>query len=264
METLTNKLKLIQARQNAIAEFPSIKKDATAKVRTKTGGEYSYKYSNLKTIMDAIQPKLTEHGLGIIHDCSDSDTDNDVISVTTILYHTSGEFIQITSREKQSLNLFYMQHVQGSGTVKTYLKRYNISDLLNLVTEEDTDGNNPAPEKLPNNPGNTQPPKTDNSPPKSDVIVDSSGTHRYYPKEWKFNEAYQNAKGLISTSDWQGICKLAAANIKLPISKKDKVNILAKWIKGQYGYSFFDLTKDNIDEVLDILSNNAEIITEKK
>ena len=56
--------------------------------------------------MAAVQPKLTENGLGIIHDCSDSDIDNDIISVTTILYHTSGEFIQITSREKQSLNVF--------------------------------------------------------------------------------------------------------------------------------------------------------------
>ena len=264
METLTNKLKLIEARQNAIAEFPPIKKDATAKVRTKSGVDYSYKYSNLQTIMAAIQPKLTEHGLGIIHDCSDSDIDNDIISVTTILYHTSGEFIQITSREKQSLNVFYMQHVQGSGTVKTYLKRYNISDLLNLVTEEDTDGNNPAPKNLPGNSGKNQQPKTDNSPPKSDVIVDSSGNHRYYPKEGVLNDNFQHISGLILTAQWQEICKLAATNIKPGKSQKDKVNLLAMWIKTQYGYPFFDLTKDNVNEVLDILSNNAEVITEKK
>ena len=136
--------------------------------------------------------------------------------------------------------------------------------LLNLVTEEDTDGNNPAPKNLPNNSGSAQPPKTDNSPPKSDVIVDSSGTHRYYPKEGILNDNYQNASGLISTTEWQEICKLAATNIKSVKSKKDRVNILAKWIKGKYGYSFFDMTRDDYFYVLDVLSNNSEIITAKQ
>ena len=57
------------------------------------------------------------------------------------------------------------------------------------------------------------------------------------------------------------MCKLAKANIKI---EKGKINALKNWIKTQYEYPFFDLTKDNVNEVLDILSNNSEIITEKK
>jgi len=184
------------------------------------------------------------------------------VSVTTLIIHESGQWIRSAYSEIPEDN---SHHARGKAI--TYASRYSLKAICRIASE-DEDGNPKVDkvEKTENTqqPKNTQPSKTDNSPPKSDIILDSSGTARYYPKEGRFNEAYQNAKKLISTTEWQDICKLAVANIQSGKSKKDKVNVLAKWIKGQYGYSFFDLTKDNIDEVLDILSNNAEIITAKK
>ena len=181
------------------------------------------------------------------------------VSVTTLIIHESGQWIRSAYSEIPEDN---SHHARGKAI--TYASRYSLKAICRIASE-DEDGNPKVDkvEKTENTqqPKNTQPSKTDNSPPKSDIILDSSGTARYYPKEWRFNEAYQNAKGLISTSEWQGICKLAKANIKI---EKGKINALKDWIKTQYGYSFFDLTKDNVDEVLDILSNNSEIITKKK
>jgi len=181
------------------------------------------------------------------------------VSVTTLIIHVSGQWIRSAYSEIPEDN---SHHARGKAI--TYASRYSLKAICRIASE-DEDGN-PKVDKAENaqKPKNTQPPKTDNSPPKADVILDSSGTARYYPKEGKFNEAYQNAKGLVSTTQWQEICKLAATNIKSGKSKKDKVNLLAKWIKTQYEYPFFDLTKDNVNEVLDILSNNAEVITAKQ
>ena len=263
---VTDKVKIVEAILLAQAEFPIIHKADTAKIKTKSGSSFTYKFAPLPIVMETIQPIMTKYKLGVTHDTK---TVGDFITVISVLMHESGEYKQTSITESVSANSESKNHVQAVGGLITFLKRYNIANLLNLVTDEDADGNNlggnnSTPEKLPNNPGNTQPPKTDNSPPKSDVILDSSGTARYYPKEGRFNEAYQSAKGLISTAQWQEICKLAAVNIKSVKSKKDRVNILAKWIKTQYGYSFFDLTKENVNEVLDVLSNNSEKITEKK
>jgi len=204
------------------------------------------------------------------------------VSVTTLIIHESGQWIRSAYSEIPEDN---SHHARGKAI--TYASRYSLKAICRIASE-DEDGNpkvdkvdsgkQPTSSVKNNKPytinnevkadhspsKNTQPPKTDNSPPKSDVILDSSGTARYYPKEGRFNEAYQNAKGLISTTQWQEICKLAAANIKSVKSKKDRVNVLAKWIKTQYGYPFFDLTKENVNEVLDVLSNNSEMITEKK
>jgi len=184
------------------------------------------------------------------------------VSITTLINHISGQWIRSSYSEIPEDN---SHHARGKAI--TYASRYSLKAICRIASE-DEDGNPKVDkvEKAGNTqpPKNTQSPKTDKSPPKSDIILDSSGTARYYTKEGKFNDAYQKSKGLILSAQWQEICKLAVANIKSGKSEKDKVNLLAMWIKTQYEYPFFDLTKDNVNEVLDVLSNNSEIITEKK
>ena len=172
------------------------------------------------------------------------------VSVTTLIIHDSGQWVRSAYSEIPEDN---SHHARGKAI--TYASRYSLKAICRIASE-DEDGN-PKVDKV----DNTQPPKTDNSPPKADVIVDSSGNHRYYPKEGVLNDNFQHISGLILTAQWQEICKLAATNIKPGKSQKDKVNLLAMWIKTQYGYPFFDLTKENVNEVLDVLSNNSEKIT---
>jgi len=184
------------------------------------------------------------------------------VSVTTLIIHDSGQWVRSAYSEIPEDN---SHHARGKAI--TYASRYSLKAICRIASE-DEDGN-PKVDKVDNTqpPKNTQPPNTQQKL-KGDqsykTVSDGSGMERYYPKEGKFNDAYQKSKGLILSAQWQEICKLAVVNIKPGKSKKDKVNLLAKWIKTQYQYPFFDLTKDNVNEVLDILSNNAEIITEKK
>ncbi|HHT9145518.1 MAG TPA: ERF family protein [Candidatus Wunengus sp. YC61] len=114
-------------------EMPEIKLDSTVKVKTKTGGEYKFKYATLANIFKHVLPVLSKNGLGI------TQTFQEVSSGTclvTILIHTSGQSwasaisIDVTSGTMQEI-----------GSRISYLKRYEAAAILGIVAEEDDDAN---------------------------------------------------------------------------------------------------------------------------
>ena len=133
---------LAAALVDALAEMPSITKDNTADIPTKTGGKYSYKYADLGSYLEQVRPVLAKHGLAVLQPVS---TDNGVPLVTTIILHNSGQHLSSTLGMKPTNS-----DAQSVGSAITYARRYALAATLSIATEDD-DGASasrpPAPER---------------------------------------------------------------------------------------------------------------------
>jgi len=91
---------------------------------------FKSKYASLDNILDNVKPILSECGLSLTQFPSG---DN---SLTSILLHSSGEWIKATAKiyPKDSTP-------QSQGSAITYMRRYAMSAILGIATEEDDDGN---------------------------------------------------------------------------------------------------------------------------
>jgi negative regulator of genetic competence, sporulation and motility len=129
---------LIQALAKATLEFKSIGKQGKAKVRTKSGAEYSYEYATLDDIINATSEALSNNGLTLSHKTVERDGESYLVSR---LRHESGcKPDKTKSKIDKYVNDGYMSAVQAYGSIITYLKRYHIGMLLNIAIDEDNDG----------------------------------------------------------------------------------------------------------------------------
>ena len=105
----------------------SITKDRTVPV----GGGRTRSYTTLDEIIAKTKPALAKHGLMLIQSLAGPE-------VLTILLHVSGQFIasKVGFIPMQGNNTNALQNAGGG---LTYLKRYAISALLNLNSEDDDD-----------------------------------------------------------------------------------------------------------------------------
>lgn len=113
---------IISALIKAQAKIGAATKDAT-------NSHFKNKYATLESVIQAIKEPLLSEKITIVHTQGPEDT------LVTSLYHDSGECIQT------SLKLILdRQNMQSLGSALSYAKRYNLTSLLNLPTEDD-DGN---------------------------------------------------------------------------------------------------------------------------
>jgi len=115
---------LYKALANFQAEVPNIYKNAQG---------YGYKFADLGAINEIIKPLLTKHGLGYAQPINGS-------TIKTILFHVeSGESLESSADIPQGVQLKGMNDFQVLGSAITYLRRYSLSSMLGLVTDEDAD-----------------------------------------------------------------------------------------------------------------------------
>jgi len=95
---------------------------------------YKSKYAPLNEILNDVRPLLSKHGLSVIQSPGGNGKD---ISISTILMHTSGEWMEL---EPLTLTAERITP-QGAGSAITYGRRYVISALLGIASEDDDDGN---------------------------------------------------------------------------------------------------------------------------
>lgn len=112
------------------AELPNISKTKEARVLTKNGGTYVYKYVDLATLLKAIMPVLHKHGFVFMHYPEFQDDD---VSVRTVLLHKSGHKEEVTVRLRRGVT------PQETGSAITYARRYGIQCLLGIAADEDDD-----------------------------------------------------------------------------------------------------------------------------
>lgn len=123
--------KLATALAKAQAAIVPPKKSHTAKVPTKAGGSYSYTYSTLDDLVDALRQPLAANGLSYIQRILQADRS---IGVETQILHTSGQWISCGG-----LLLPSGDTPQAMGSALTYARRYSLSAAFGVASEDDDD-----------------------------------------------------------------------------------------------------------------------------
>jgi hypothetical protein len=110
---------------------------------------YGYTYSSLTEILSIINPILKKYNLGFTQLIQ-----NDTIQ-TIVFETTTAQSIESNISIPGDVKLKGMNEFQVLGSAISYLKRYQLSSILGIVTDKDTDGAGepakptaPAPAKL--------------------------------------------------------------------------------------------------------------------
>ena len=123
---------LAPALVKAQAALKAVAKDST-------NPHFKNRYASLDAIIDATRPILSTNGLAIVQGASSpvSDESGRLVgfAVETMLVHTTGQFIT-----NSAIMPLAKSDPQGAGGALTYGRRYGLSALLALATEEDDDG----------------------------------------------------------------------------------------------------------------------------
>jgi hypothetical protein len=141
----TDKIQAEQEFNKALAEFqndcPPIKKASIAKITTKSGSNFSYKYAELDEIARTVKPFLFHRGLSFTWD---SETIDGFIKTACFLRHQNGHSIKASFQAPIPKEIGSMSEIQIHATVLTYIKRQTLVEVLGLTTTEvDTDGASP-------------------------------------------------------------------------------------------------------------------------
>ena len=114
-------------------DVPTIPKNREAKIPTKSGGSYSYRYADLTDIWDAIRGPLKKNGLAVTQTLKGGSTG--FMGIRTTVWHSSGQHltdvVEVRTEGKTP---------QEVGSLVTYYKRYALSAALGIATDEDDDG----------------------------------------------------------------------------------------------------------------------------
>jgi len=125
-ETIGELAKALAAAQG---EIENAKKDAENPF-------FKSKYADLAAVREAYQKPLSKHGLALVQTPSTEFTeDGMIVSVTTILMHTSGEWVSGQIRAIPGKT-----DPQGIGSCVTYLRRYGAGAITGVAADDD-DGN---------------------------------------------------------------------------------------------------------------------------
>ena len=137
METSKKIDKIIKALQSFQHEVENPKKSKEA---------YDYSYAPLEVVIDTIKPALKENDLAF---SQSTGYDGDRITVQTILWHTSGQYIVFDKLGLPPDDVKQQSRVQSAGSSITYARRYSLSAVLGIASEEDTDArsSNPSSDK---------------------------------------------------------------------------------------------------------------------
>lgn len=129
-----------QTQSNTIANLAAALVSASFELNNppldKTNPRFGSRYCSLSSSIDSTKEILARHGLSVLQ--FPVNPGENLIGVQTILVHSSGEFISrefgVPFGEKMS--------AQDCGSAVTYCRRYSLNSCLNIVGDEDEDGEN--------------------------------------------------------------------------------------------------------------------------
>lgn len=133
MNKSTSITKLAEALAKAQAEMPAVRMNAINPF-------LKNKYADLGAVIETSRPILAKHGLSISQFPMSKD---DRIGVTSILMHTSGEWLE-DSISIQLADAKGLSVAQSAGVAISYLRRYQWQSIVGMYADEDTDGHAPV------------------------------------------------------------------------------------------------------------------------
>lgn len=134
-ESIANLVKALSALQGEL-------KDAD---KNALNPHFKSKYADLSEVLGNLRPLLAKNQLALSQFPS---FENGIVSVTSLLAHASGEWIESTASAPAT-----KQDVQGVGSAITYLKRYSAAAIVGMASaDQDDDGNSVSIQKVENKP----------------------------------------------------------------------------------------------------------------
>ena len=124
---------LAGALAKAQKSFPKVEKRRTAKI-VGPKGSYSYQYADLADVLDAVRGPLADNGLAVTQ-LVDADR-----GLVTRLMHSSGQFVEAI------YPVAFNGTPQQIGAAITYARRYALSAIVGIASEDDTDAQGVAPQ----------------------------------------------------------------------------------------------------------------------
>jgi hypothetical protein len=107
---------------------------------------YGYNYASLASTIETARPILAEFGLSVTQLLSsDKGQDAKKASITTMLLHSSGQYLGSTA-EINIIDMKGCNEAQSKGASISYLRRYALQALLNMASE-DNDASSEGPKK---------------------------------------------------------------------------------------------------------------------
>jgi hypothetical protein len=117
----------------AQGQFKPIEKNRNVEIVMKTGGRYKFRYADLQTILAACVPALSENGLSIYSNLFDGEQHGMTLMVS--LAHADGHIM--SSR----MPIDERGDIKEFGSRITYLRRYLVTALLGVASDDDADEN---------------------------------------------------------------------------------------------------------------------------
>lgn len=129
---LVNVPKITIERAELAAALAKAQAEIDAAPKTESNPFFKSSYADLATVRAAIREPFGKHGLSVVQIPHTSDG---AVHVTTILLHSSGQFIEGTLTLRPTKN-----DPQGIGSAITYGRRYSLMAFAGVAPDDD-DGN---------------------------------------------------------------------------------------------------------------------------
>ena len=101
------------------------------------------KYVPLENVVEAITDVAPKNGLSFVQWALNDE--NGRVGVATMLMHESGEWIEFDAVHMKADK----ETAQGAGALISYLKRYSLSAVFGITSDQDDDGNGASGNKAP-------------------------------------------------------------------------------------------------------------------
>lgn len=140
-----NKSESIAELATALAAFQG---EVKQPLKDKDNPFFKSKYVPLENVVEAITQTASKHGLSFVQYPVNQENK---VGIVTLLMHKSGEYMET----EPIFAPLSKNDAQGTGSVITYLRRYSLSSVFGITSDEDDDGNsasNPQQQKAPNAP----------------------------------------------------------------------------------------------------------------
>lgn len=127
-----NKSESITELNKALANFH---KEVKQPMKDANNPFFKSKYVPLENVVETIDDVAPKHGL--TYSQYPVTTENGLVGISTVLLHESGEYIEFPpATTKPDKNT-----AQGVGSALTYMRRYSLSAVFGITSDQDDDGN---------------------------------------------------------------------------------------------------------------------------
>ena len=124
----------------ALAKF---QEEVKQPLKDKNNPFFKSKYVPLENVVEAITDVAPKNGLSFVQWALNDE--NGRVGVATMLMHESGEWIEFDAVHMKADK----ETAQGAGALISYLKRYSLSAVFGITSDQDDDGNGASGNKAP-------------------------------------------------------------------------------------------------------------------